>query len=559
MMIANDDGYDATDNGTKCYGLALRELRLQGIRSGKYNPNPDDPEHYYDYRRLFNETGSIMNHLSNDNHLPSEYKTLGHPNLYIKGRNTKTETFQQGGQLGSTLGSIGGMALGSIIAPGVGTTIGGMLGGKAGNFVQNQFMNGGQSPLNQSNMNNKLTHYKGDPNVTDGINIGNNIKVDHNETNHKGYIYSDTLQLGNMSFAEHSKKIESKYSKRPDDKISKESKERELGNLAKIQEATGLTNQGNQMWSGGWMKNISSLANQANDFSNYTPNAKTGPLETPNQQATGFYTSDDINSNKEAVGNIANTLVTQPTDKAVIQGTIEDERTRVGLHTTSPTLNKPAVPTGTPNSTDGTTPLQTDVNPLGFLASNIGPAFDILQGLKGGDDVQFDRIKQTYANPNPAITSLDNTTSTSFNNARNAIRNNASSSGEYLAMMNNLSGSESLKRGLGKASIKSEYDKINSGTANQISAQNAGIQMNEADARQMETDAARSSVSQGLHNIGANTLGFGQDLAANKTQNTMLPMLSDGYEYYIKEDGTVASRRKKGTTNSNYQFSPKPE
>lgn len=44
MTATNDDGYDATDNGTKCYGLALRELRLQGIRAGKYNPNPDDEE-----------------------------------------------------------------------------------------------------------------------------------------------------------------------------------------------------------------------------------------------------------------------------------------------------------------------------------------------------------------------------------------------------------------------------------------------------------------------------------------------------------------------------------
>ena len=45
MTATNDnDGYDADDNGTKCYGLALRELRLQGIRVGKYNPNPDDEE-----------------------------------------------------------------------------------------------------------------------------------------------------------------------------------------------------------------------------------------------------------------------------------------------------------------------------------------------------------------------------------------------------------------------------------------------------------------------------------------------------------------------------------
>lgn len=38
------DEYDADDNGAKCYGLALRQIRLQGIRNGKYIPNPQDEE-----------------------------------------------------------------------------------------------------------------------------------------------------------------------------------------------------------------------------------------------------------------------------------------------------------------------------------------------------------------------------------------------------------------------------------------------------------------------------------------------------------------------------------
>jgi hypothetical protein len=61
------------------------------------SPNPYDIEHFYDYSKLFDETGGILPHLSNDNHLPSEYKELGHPNLFINGINTKK--FQDGGSL----------------------------------------------------------------------------------------------------------------------------------------------------------------------------------------------------------------------------------------------------------------------------------------------------------------------------------------------------------------------------------------------------------------------------------------------------------------------------
>jgi len=31
--------YDATDNARKCYELAIKQLRLAGIREGKFKPN----------------------------------------------------------------------------------------------------------------------------------------------------------------------------------------------------------------------------------------------------------------------------------------------------------------------------------------------------------------------------------------------------------------------------------------------------------------------------------------------------------------------------------------
>jgi hypothetical protein len=169
-----------------------------------------------------------------------------------------------------------------------------------------------------------------------------------------------------------------------------------------------------------------------------------------------------------------------------------------------------------------------------------------------------------YADPKSAITAMNNATSTSFNNARNAIRNNATSSGEYLAMMNNLAGSESLKRGLGEAQIKSEYDKMNTGTynsiANQVKSQNAQIQMRESEARQQEQDAARSAVSQGLHNFGQNSLGYSQDVAMNKTQNMMTPFMSDRFDLVEDADGKIYFKRKAiKKSDSKKDITPEPD
>jgi len=33
-----------SDDGLKRYGVAIRPLRLRGIRRGEFKPNPDDPK-----------------------------------------------------------------------------------------------------------------------------------------------------------------------------------------------------------------------------------------------------------------------------------------------------------------------------------------------------------------------------------------------------------------------------------------------------------------------------------------------------------------------------------
>lgn len=60
--------------------------RLTGI-----NPNPDDPEHYYDYRSAY-RAGAVPQISPEDNryHWPSAFKREGHPRLILEGINTKT-------------------------------------------------------------------------------------------------------------------------------------------------------------------------------------------------------------------------------------------------------------------------------------------------------------------------------------------------------------------------------------------------------------------------------------------------------------------------------------
>jgi hypothetical protein len=218
----------------------------------------------------------------------------------------------------------------------------------------------------------------------------------------------------------------------------------------------------------------------------------------------------------------------------------------------------------TPPPPNSTKPLQTSVNPLGYLASAIGPAYNIAQGLRGGDPVNFDRMtsKYQYADPKGAMAAASRGVTSAYNSAKNATRNTATSAGEYLANMGNLASKEGMDRAASLAGIKSQYDIANTQGLNQTNLTkdqfNAQVQMRESEARQQEQDAARSSISQGLNNFGQNTLGYGQDRAMNKTQNTMLPLLADGYEYVIDADGKVSAKKKISGTDNKYQLTKSP-
>lgn len=51
----------------------------------KINPNPDDPQHYYDYRAFHRdmEAGKVLPPDAPGGHFPSTYKMPGHPRTYL--------------------------------------------------------------------------------------------------------------------------------------------------------------------------------------------------------------------------------------------------------------------------------------------------------------------------------------------------------------------------------------------------------------------------------------------------------------------------------------------
>lgn len=71
-------GYDDEKQFREWYGGWSKKLGL--------NPNPDDPQHFYDYRAAFRAGAKP----DKSGHWPSEFKLGGHPNLVVDAINTKT-------------------------------------------------------------------------------------------------------------------------------------------------------------------------------------------------------------------------------------------------------------------------------------------------------------------------------------------------------------------------------------------------------------------------------------------------------------------------------------
>ena len=185
-----------------------------------------------------------------------------------------------------------------------------------------------------------------------------------------------------------------------------------------------------------------------------------------------------------------------------------------------------------------------------LAVQGIGDAYNIAQGLKGGDDVNFDRMntKYQFADPRGAMTAANKGLTSAYNAAKNATRNTTTSAGEYLANMGNITSKEGADRAAAMIGIKGQYDAANTQGLNQSNLMkdeyNAKIQMAESVARQQEQDAARNSLSTGLSGLGAKVGGFNSAKSSWNNQNDLLSLMRGKGFYPIEgKDGKMMWRK----------------
>jgi hypothetical protein len=343
-----------------------------------------------------------------------------------------------------------------------------------------------------------LTRYVGNLHENGGIALGNTMnEVEGGETRGpketpiKDYIFSDSLIIPGtkITFAKASKSIEDKY-KRQNDKIENSSKLRELSNLRDRQE--GL------------------------------------------RQEKGY------SENKRCGGKIklAGTGETSEVQDTSLDNYKEDSFTGVAIpwqdNMNADLQNRIDEPNG--NRINLSDSQRRNLGIAGsYLGQNIGNIYDIGVGLKGGDDVNFERVNPAYINLERAREDARKRAVLNRNIAMRNIRGVAPSAGSYLANIGAVTTGLNRQAGQEIGGLYTTEEMQNRQMDNMARSQNAQIQMRESIARQQEADAAKSSISSGLHGVGT-TVGMAtKDTRQEKVQSDMLKNFM-GTENY-KADG----------------------
>lgn len=391
----------------------------------------------------------------------------------------------------------------------------------------------------------KLTEYKGNTHENGGIPIGN-AEVEHGETNHNGYIFSDRLMLGKKSFAQLSKDIDKRYSKRPDDKISKDAKERELNNLMQIQESTGMTNKSNTYANGGYFMNLINKMNKynANDIRGNKPRVNTLDKNIARQDAIdkGFgFTPPNVDDNE-----IRNDVL--PTEPSTLEPNLAMTEGRGNS-----VFNKDNNIKVTDMLSSNKSYQMDQISPWWLAASNVGNIANL--AMSRPSKVSLDRVKPSLIDTYRSNTILRNELRNQANQSNQDVRGTANTAGTFLAAsVNNTARNNNI---IGSKIAESNLNALNTnvGIKNVNSAQNAQIQASEQDLQQRENDASKTIRSNAISSIGNNVMQYGLDRAnVNMTNKMMNYITPQGYELIEAEDGTIKAVRKKGSGSTGITF-----
>lgn len=169
----------------------------------------------------------------------------------------------------------------------------------------------------------------------------------------------------------------------------------------------------------------------------------------------------------------------------------------------------------------------------------LGAGYDIYRGIKGGDEVNFERINPELVDFSQARKMGIQETNRGFNTTQKAMREaSQGNAGTYLSNINNAAVMRDKgNRQMISQSIENEKN-MNSQIKNQAKTQNANIQMQEAIARQQEKDIASNTLSTGLYNLGNALNTYGTDMQLKGNEPILQELIKTGnYNYVYNKNG----------------------
>jgi len=188
-----------------------------------------------------------------------------------------------------------------------------------------------------------------------------------------------------------------------------------------------------------------------------------------------------------------------------------------GLVPFKPNTNKDYNPKTPSQPNQGLTGL--DYASMGMQA--LGDLSKIYYGAKGPDPVNYERVTADKIDPYRAITLANEESRRAQDTAGYNLKQNAPTSGSYMANMRALGLEAGKQRGAQTAATQYQADVANTQMQNQINAQNAQISMQEQIDRLQEKDAARTNVTEGLSGVGSSTANMIRDYRTNQVNQTI--------------------------------------
>jgi hypothetical protein len=248
---------------------------------------------------------------------------------------------------------------------------------------------------------------------------------------------------------------------------------------------------------------------------------------------SGQFTADliDNQSNKAGFTNLYSN-----TPKTIVQPSQSDVNPTVFPQTKGSSTKS----SNQPN--EGLTGL--DYASMGMQA--LGPLSQLYYGLKGPDDVNYERMSIDKIDPYRAITLANEESRRAQDTAGYNLRQNAPTSGSYMSNMRGLGLQAGKQRGAQTAATQYQADVANTKMQNQANAQNAQISMQEQIDRLQEQDAARTNVTEGLSGLGSSTANMIRDYRTNEVNQTIANNIGTSDFKYDPTNKTVTFRTKDG-------------